>query len=177
MSKNQFNILIVDKIGQIENKNIRDFDEKNLYKKCGFKNDNNFCLLHKWILPINNIQSIKLFGKNKGRANYENQYEFPHPIKDLLFGSAAIVAYDSNEEIISLSKEQWDQAILYINQGFDNLDEMESEDEDEEDEANNYSPDKLTKHGYLKDDFIVDSDEDNGEEYLEGEIMEEEYQY
>ena len=74
MSKNQYSILIVDKNSTIESKNIKDFDESSIYKKCGFKNDNNFSCLHKWILEKNEITSIKLFGKNKGRANYENKY-------------------------------------------------------------------------------------------------------
>ena len=39
MSKNQYSILIIDKNSTIECKNIKDFDESTIYKKCGFKKE------------------------------------------------------------------------------------------------------------------------------------------
>ncbi len=181
MSKNQYSILIIDKNSTIESKNIKDFDESTIYKKCGFKNDNNFSCLHKWILEKNEIAYIKLFGKNKGRSNFENKYEFPDPVNELIFGTAVLIAFDQNNQIVSLSKEYWEMAIVFINKGFDNLEEFDSDDENEEHESEHYSLDQLTKHGYVKDDFIVDSDEDDEdieeEEFCDGELVEEEYQY
>lgn len=177
MSKNQFSILIIDKNSTIENKNIRDFDESSIYKKCGFKNDNNFSCIHKWIISINEIACIKLFGKNKGRSNFESKYDFPHPVNELLFGTTALVAFNAKQQIVSLSIEVWEMVVTYINKGFHNLDELNSEDENEEDELEQYSPEKLSKDGYLKDDFIVDSEEDSEEEIFDGELIEEDYQY
>ena len=47
--------------------------------------------------------------------------------------------------------------------GFEDLTTTALEDENEEDELEKVPKDKKTKHGYLKDGFVVDSDED--EEY------------
>ena len=45
--------------------------------------------------------------------------------------------------------------------GFDNLADTMKEDEEEEDELKNVPKKYKTKEGFLKDDFVVDSDDDD----------------
>ena len=182
------NIILIDKEGILNNQKIKEFKEENLFKKCGFKNDNNFSMIHCWKLTTcGDIACIKLFAKNKGKSTYENKYDFPHPVNTLLFGNSILVGYSCDNIAMPLSIPIWEDAIIEINKGFDNLDKLAEEDENEEDELALVSSDKLTKDGYLKDGFIVDSDTDNNDndedeidlinELQQGEIEEEEYQY
>ena len=180
------NIILVDKEGKLNSQKIKDFKEENLYKKCGFKNDNNFYMIHSWQLNnCGDVAFINLYAKRKGKSTFENQYEFPHPINLILFGNAILVGYSFDKKPISLYIDIWENAIIEINKGFDSLDNLVQEDENEEDELANVSPDKLTKDGYLKDGFIVDSDaEENDDDEMDlinelqqGEIEEEEYEY
>lgn len=178
MPKTNIDILVVEKLGNLKIQSIKEFDQENLYKKCGFKNDNNFNLIHTWNVEINEIKFLKLFGKTKGKANFENKYEFPDPVNDLIFGNSLLVGFDTSQKCISINLEDWDNAILQINKGFDTLKDSNCDDEEEEDELAEMDPSQLTKEGYLKDDFIADSSEDEEEiDFIEGEIMEEEYQY
>lgn len=179
MPKTNIDILIVEKIGTLKLHSIKLFDQENLYKKCGFKNDNHFSLIHNWNVDFDQIKNIKLFGKTKGKSNFENKYEFPHPVNQLIFGNSLLLGFDSEDNCISLNIEEWEAAINYINKGFDTLKDTNSEDEEEEDELEGMDPSQLTKEGYLKDDFIADSseDEEDGDLEFEGEILEEEYQY
>lgn len=180
MPKTNIDILIVEKIGTLKIHSIKLFDQENLYKKCGFKNNNHFTLIHNWNVNLEQIKNIKLFGKIKGKANFENKYEFPHPVNELIFGNSLLLGFDSEDKCISLNIEEWESAINFINKGFDTLKDSISDDEDEEDELDGMDPSQLTKDGYLKDDFIADSSEDDDDEdeiEFEGEILEEEYQY
>ena len=60
-----------------------------------------------------------------------------------------------------MSSELWEKMYEKLFGGFENLAVTCAEDEEEVDELENVPAEKKTKHGYLKDGFVVDSgDED-----------------
>ena len=155
----------------------------------------------------NNVEFkyISVYAKDSGRANMENKFDLPPPIdKDLYFGSIIILAhelknlmseqdYDEAKEEgtysdledkyleyvdpIDLSTIVWNS--FYDNQfgGFEDLSASILQDENEEDELDQI-PDKMkTSTGYLKDDFVVDDDEDliMDEDHIEGTSDESEF--
>ena len=135
-----------------------------LYKKCGFRVSDDFLCRHTWQVKLQEeTYFISLWGKKTGKANFENKYDLPPPLdKDLFFGTCAIVrtldAKDAatNSTFLDLTKETWLKIYEHLFGGFENIGE---EDEFSEDELADLDPALLTKHGYLKDDFVIDSGE------------------
>ena len=65
-----------------------------------------------------------------------------------------------NNEVLDFTKEEWLQLYEKLFGGFEDLGDEDSYSEDEED-----IPDELkTKHGYLKDGFVVSSEGDEEDE-------------
>ena len=152
-------ILIVEKIGSIKELTLKSYNELELYKKAGFKTQDNFKCHAQWnIEKLNNKNYyISVFGKKNGRANQENKYEFPPPIDNLLlFGNCIIVNKDKNGNIDSLSEKEWDSIYEYLFDGFDDIDKDSDNDDDYDDEEDDIPK---TKNGYIKDGFVVDDDE------------------
>jgi len=174
MSKSNMplSIIIVDKTGVLKLLTIKDFLEEDLFKKCGFKNLKNFDRIKKGQLKYLKKEPtyvICVYGKSDGRANSENKYDFPPPIDNkLFFGSCAIVAKVKNSNntltYTNLSLELWEKIYEELFGGFEDLALTAIEDENEEDELANVPKEKKTKHGYLKDGFVVDSDKENDDE-------------
>ena len=157
-------IVIIHKNGETTTKNIQTFDINTLYKKCSFRNDKHFHIRHTW--KMSSTEYIHVFAKNNGRANSENKYDFPPPIdKQLFFGSIAVVRttekYANNTNIKPLTRTDWKTIYEKLFGGFD---EIHSVDSYETDELESYPKKQLTKHGYLKDGFVVnnEADEDSG---------------
>jgi hypothetical protein len=105
---------------------------------------------------------FQVFAKSEGRANSENKYDFPPPIDTkLFFGSCAIIAFIKNttgsKTYVDLSVPLWNKMYEKLFGGFEDLTATAAEDENEEDELANVPKEKKTKHGYLKDGFVVDS--------------------
>jgi hypothetical protein len=168
-----FTILIVEKFGSIKESSLKTYNESELYKKAGFKIQDDFKCRAQWNIDSLNNKSyyISVFGKITGRANQENKYEFPPPIDNILmFGNCIIVNKDKNNNISSLSEEDWESVYEYLFGGFDDIDEKDSDDEDYEDDDDI----PKTKNGYLKDGFVVEDDEEEDEEDDEEEEEEEE---
>ena len=153
-------IIIIEKTGTIKTLCIKEYNESELYKKCGFTKPDGFMKQTEWTKNIDNIPySISVYGKKIGKANYENKYEFPHPIdKELFFGSCAIVCKKNKSEYISLTIPLWTKIYENLMGGFEDLSKTSKEDEEEEDELAKIPNNKKTKSGYLKDGFIVDGD-------------------
>lgn len=180
-------VVIVEKNGSLRNLAVKEFNIKELYKKCGFKKAEDFINQVKWNVKYEGqTYNVSLYAKTEGRHNNENKYEFPPPIDTkLFFGSCALVA-SMNGEYANLNDEMWKKMYNKLYGGFETLSKTEEEDELEEDELENL-PDKYkTKSGYLKDGFIVDSNsddlsnsgDDNSSSYLDHldpELSEEEY--
>jgi len=163
-------IIIVDKTGVLKETIVKEYKETELFKKCGFKKGDDFAKQTTWSsIKINgNKYSVDLYGKTEGKANTENKYDFPPPVDNtLFFGSCAIVCKNEESKLISLTIELWDKIYEKLFGGFENLADTCVADEEEEDELANISQEKKTKQGYLKDGFVVDTDEDEDEEYTD----------
>lgn len=164
------NIIIVEKNGSLKPLNVKEFSEEDLYKKCGFKKAEDFVKQTEWNIKTGGVRYfVSVYGKDSGRANGENKYDFPPPIDNkLFFGSCAIVAKSKNQEgqlvYTNLSVEIWNKIYEKLFGGFEDLAATAAEDENEEDELENVPKEKKTKHGYLKDGFVVDSDDADNEE-------------
>jgi hypothetical protein len=156
-------IIIVERVGSLKLLSIKDFKLEDLYKKCGFKKSEDFTKQTEWNVKYDcKKYVIQVFAKVDGRANSENKYDFPPPIDTKLFyGSCAIVAQirkdDGNKIYTNLSVPLWNKIYEKLFGGFEDLATTAKEDEEEEDELENIPKEKKTKHGYLKDGFVVDS--------------------
>ena len=172
MSNNSLTIIIVDKTGLLKTLHVKEFNTDDLYKKCGFKKNDDFIQQTEWGVKIPTEKEkiyIRIFAKTTGRANNENKYDFPPPIDNkLFFGNCAIVAHirdtPTTFKHVDLTIPLWDKIYEKLFGGFEDLTASAKEDEEEEDELLNVPSDKKTKDGYLKDGFVVDSDTDETEQ-------------
>ena len=171
-------IIIVEKVGTLKALSIKDFKLDELYKKCGFKKGDDFIKQVEWNAKYDGKKYfIEVFAKTDGRGNSENKYDFPPPIDTkLFFGSCAILAHlkqeDGSKLYMDLSLPLWNKIYEKLFGGFEDLTATAAEDENEEDELANVPKEKKTKHGYLKDGFVVDSSD--AEENLSASNEEEE---
>jgi len=170
---NPLNIIIVERLGELKTLNVKDFKEEELYKKCGFKKAEDFVKQHEWTVKIDSKKYfIRLYAKSEGRANSENKYDFPPPVDNkLFFGSCTLVAQiygpTGGKVYTDLPITLWNKIYEKLFGGFEDLASTAKEDEEEEDELANVPKSKKTKHGYLKDGFVVDSSETDDETYAE----------
>ena len=177
-SSTSLNVIIIEKNASLRNLRIKQFNSDNLYKKCGFKRSSDFVLKCEWDLTKVYKEFpyiVQLYAKSKGRANNENKYEFPPPVdKQLFFGSCALIAYKPNKsnhsnndnihekkqrEYVDLNINTWNIIYERLFGGFEDLKLTEVSDELEIDELENIPQKYKTKEGYLKDGFIVESNE------------------
>jgi hypothetical protein len=180
-------IVIVEKGCVLKPYSIKDFNEDELYKKCGFKSKNGFELqkvspssAYTWKVNMNGIiYFVCLYGKTSGRENNENKYDFPPPVdKTLFFGNCVLLAKQWKEELeyVNLSVDLWTKMYEKLFGGFENLCDTANADEDEEDELDKIPSNLKTKEGYLKDGFVVSSSDEeleDGDEDVDGEEEEE----
>jgi len=181
-------IVIVEKGCVLKPYSIKDFNEDDLYKKCGFKSKNGFDLqkvsptsAYTWKVNMNGIiYFICLYGKTSGRENNENKYDFPPPVdKTLFFGNCLLLAKQWKEELeyVNLSVDLWTKMYEKLFGGFENLCNMENADEDEDDDLDNIPINLKTKEGYLKDGFVISSSDEeleDGDGDVEDEDIDEE---
>ena len=159
-------IVIVEKNGNLKPLLIKEFNDLELYKKCGFKQSDNFEKRTTWSVKYpsgasGKKYSVLLYAKNAGRANGENKYDFPPPVDTILyFGSCALVLKVKNQEgkyvYTNLSVELWELIYEKLFGGFEDLSKTAVEDENEVDELAFIPKEFKTKQGYLKDGFVVD---------------------
>ena len=165
--------VIIEKGGDLKEKIIRDFDIKNLYKKCLLQNDKNFECRHTWELKTDEF--ISIFAKNSGRAGSENKYDLPPPLDNseiLFFGKLALIKHSeqnlTNENVLDLVTQDWETLYEKLFGGFESLGEEEASEEE-------IIPKELrSKHGYLKDGFVVDSDDSDLESIHESDLSDDE---
>ena len=176
------NIIIVERTGTLKMLAIKDFKEEELFKKCGFKKAEGFLKQTEWNTKHDGKKySVQVFAKDDGRANSENKYDFPPPIDNKLFyGCCAIVAYikngDGSKSYTNLSLPMWEKMYEKLFGGFEDLTKSATEDDNEEDELENVPKNKKTKHGYLKDGFVVDSsDADESESVSSSETEDDDF--
>jgi len=154
-------VVIVKKTGVLQDRVIKlldkSIDESTLYKEAGFKNSEGFQLQTTWnAADIAKPFSVSLYAKSKGKAGQENKYDFPPPVDNTLyFGSCLLMANGA-----SLTTKEWIKIYEHLFGGFEDLGSEDSE--ESEDELSD--PDvSRTKEGYVKDDFIVDDDDESAE--------------
>jgi len=153
-------IIIVEKSGTLKLLNVKDFNETELYKKCGFKKSDGFDIQTEWNVKLNGQKYvIVLYAKKDGRAGLENKYDFPPPVDTtLFFGSCLLVGYLrddlNNRSLFSLTLDLWEKIYEKLFGGFEDI---TNSNDDEEDELENIPQHAKTKvGGYLKDGFVVD---------------------
>ena len=159
-------IVLVDKTGELKELNVKDYKEDELFKKCGFKKADGFSKQTEWNVKFNGQKySIMMFGKEDGKANMENKYDFPPPVdKKLLFGCCVLVGQlrdDSGaKSLFNLTSILWEKLYEKLFGGFEDLSATnDDDDDDEEDELDLVTKSKKTKGtGYLKDGFVVDDE-------------------
>lgn len=165
--------VIVEKNGDLTEVTLKEDTIEHFSKKCSLKNTNNFEYRCKWGVNISKKEYIvSLYAKDKGRANTECKYDFPPPVdNELYFGNCLLVNHTKEEELSSLSKDEWIKIYEHLFGGFESLLDTIEEDENEEDELDNIPAEMKTKDGYLKDGFVVDKEEieDDVEDYEEEE--------
>jgi len=169
------NIVIVETNGSLKKTLFKKFNEETLYKKCNLKKPDDFEKKTKWSVKIDGVKyTVFLFAKEKGRANNENKYDFPPPVDNKLFFGNCILFAKNDDEYVDLSLELWNKIYEKLFGGFENLDSTAIEDVEEEDELANIPAEMKSKDGYLKDDFIVDEEDEPDEEAEEDDEDEEE---
>ena len=172
-------LILVDKSGKLKSIKTDGLDLEALCKKCGFKSIDGFALAHTWSVAFNEIEyKLCLYGKTAGRANSENKYEFPPPMDNTLFFGSCVVLNIENGIVADLSVKDFEDIMEHLYGGFEDVD---SEDEEIESSDDDVVGLPKTKDGYVKDDFVVDSDEedegddnDDSEEDVESDESEEE---
>jgi len=173
-------LLIIDKSGTPKVLSVKDFKIEDLYKKCGFKKPDGLEKRHVWITKCDKTSyRISVYAKDDGKANTENKFEFPPPIDNsLFFGSCAVLVEHKNlagEYVPTIvTMDIWDKLYEKMYGGFENLGDTCKADDDESDELEAIPKSKKTATGYLKDGFIVDSDNEEGEDYSDDDSDEEE---
>jgi len=173
-------IVIISKTGSVSECLVEPASETTLdeltvmlSKKCGYRNHDNFSCYHtfrcknkqKLVLMDGVIPKyiyIDVWAKTDGRAGYENKYEMPPPIDEIIFyGNIALVARSDKETAIDLTIDSWNSIYEHLFGGFEDLTSTAAEDEHEIDELDAIPADKKTSNGYLKDGFIVDDDSED----------------
>ena len=86
-----------DSINEIKVKNM---DDANIYRKCGYKNTNDFIKLYSGNYK-NNI--LEIWGKNKGLQKYKNAHTIFDILKIDAFGKCVIILKNNNENFISIT--------------------------------------------------------------------------
>ena len=167
-------IVIIEKGGDCKDSSLKSVNIESIYKKCGFRKPDHFDKRHKWKISYGgNKLIIVVYAKNNGRANSENKFDFPPPIdNELYFGNIALVAYKnstSEENAVDFSVNEWCKVYEKLMGGFEDLTKTSPEESEEEE---NIPKEELTKQGYHKDGFIVDSEEELEEEEITGGVKE-----
>ena len=162
-------VVVIDKNSN-KKETALNYEHSEFYKKCNYRNNNNFDVRHTWEFKENGeTYYISVFAKDKGRANSENKYDLPPPVdSNLYYGTIMLVKTFTNQNfdndnLDNLSLEEWEKCYEKLFGGFESLGEDDSEETDELDEI---SDSEKTKEGYHKDGFVVDDDDEEDEDYI-----------
>jgi len=180
-------IVLIETNGTIKTLKTKEVSISTLYKKCGFRVNDDFTCRHTWQVKLKADEEpycISLWGKKTGKANFENKYDLPPPLdKELFFGTCALVRMASvagagaSASVADASVADASVAgasiagtstfldltketwLKIYEKLFGGFEDIGDEDEYSEDELANVDPELLTADGYLKDDFVVSDKE------------------
>ena len=151
-------IILIERNSDIKETSTKNkLDMKELYKKCKFRNANDFDKRATWSFDG---AYISIYAKDSGKSKTENKTELPPPIDTPLYFGSILVLRHSEEEItetnvIDMTKDIWDNFYEKSMGGSESLG-----DEDSYSEEEIHPEEDLTKDGYLKDGFVVDEEEE-----------------
>lgn len=136
-----------------------------------------------WRMPVaaeggkEEAAEYRLYASKEGDAGSENKYEFPPPAdSSLFFGECAVAKFaitsnPTRPRFENLSLSEWEKTVETLYGGFEDIGDTSSCDEadakedrmlvaaaEKEELAANLS---RTRHGYVRDGFVVDDDDDN----------------
>ena len=149
-------IVIIDAKGNLRSSNLKDGSVDTVYKRCGFRRPTGFILRHRW-KALKPDSHIAVYARDHGKAGNENKYDLPPPVDETLFyGSIALIQTSADGCVEGLSIAEWEKNYEHLFGGFDDIAATAEEDEDEVDELADVPDAEKTKHGYLKDGWIVD---------------------
>jgi len=89
----------------------------------------------------------------------------------LFFGSCVVLNME-NGVVADMSVKDFEDIMEHLYGGFEDIGSEDDDEDDDDDDTDSVDLPK-TKEGYVKDDFIVDSDEEESEESDESESEEE----
>jgi hypothetical protein len=157
---NNLTFVVVEKTGSLKEVSVKEINVEEMYKKCGFRKGDDYECRTTWenVLVGTHKHTIQLWARSEGKANTENKYDFPPPVDTtLFFGNCALVQI-KNGKYVNLTKDLWLKIYETLFGGFEDVDN--EKDEEEADELENIKKEMKTKNEeYLKDGFVVDSDE------------------
>ena len=140
---NNITFIIVEKNGSLKDADIKDslICAEELSKKCKFKKVDGFIKRTEWSYSSKNEEenstskvTVELWAKDDGVANHENKYEFPPPVDtELFFGACALIARDTKNNYVNLTKDKWNKIYEYLFGGFESLVVNDDDDDEEED--------------------------------------------
>ncbi len=107
MNVNMFSILLLDKSGVLEEKNVKSLDR--LYTLCNYRSEEGFEELHSW--NLSNETRFILYGKRKGKSHYENKGILPQPIHQELFYGNLCILKKVGEEYAPMTLDDWKRFI------------------------------------------------------------------
>tara|TARA_B100000925_G_scaffold291821_1_gene281674 strand:- start:56838 stop:57524 length:687 start_codon:yes stop_codon:yes gene_type:complete len=159
-------VVFVSKDASLNEKSVKNLDLKTLHVKCNVKQDS-FGKRHTWKVKG---AYYSVYAKDTGRHSSENKYDLPPPVdEELYFNTMAILKHSdekiTNDNVVDLTKEEWEKTYEHLFGGFENLDDTSGE-MSVDDEEENLSESEKTKQGYKKDGFVVDDDDEDDEDYV-----------
>ena len=103
-----FTLLVLDKSGELFEKKVKGLDR--LFSVCNYRSEDGFEELHTW----NHLNStFLLYGKRKGKNNYENKCVLPQPIhQELFFGNLCLVK-KVGDHPQSITLDEWKTFIAF----------------------------------------------------------------
>ena len=148
-----------DSINEIKVKNM---DDANIYKKCGYKNTNDFIKLYSGNYK-NNV--LEIWGKNKGLQKYKNAHTIFDILKIDAFGKCVVILKNDNGNFISITNTILKEFFLINFKKQLNISSSESDKETYEEEETKIETKQSTntsaKQNIEKDES--DNESDNSE--------------
>ena len=150
------NIVIVHKNSSLTTSNVKKICRENLYKKCNFRKSDGFSNRTTWNVTIGDEKhSIELWARDFGNANTANKYDFHPPCDNALYFGDCCLIKTEGDDIVDLDVPLWNKIYEKLFGGFEDLNDNETESDDELEDIPKHLK---TKDGYLKDNFVVDTE-------------------